>query len=151
MPVQRPKESIPAQTQLPAPLMVVRMRRRRRRPKTRDIVLGRKSVADWAAAWVESFALDKNCWVYAKLLLHSTITGLALSPFPFWGGMVKGRVECSIHFAHTQQFLSNAKLTLGGGVSWEFSCILRNAMMDIPIYGWLWVESIHLLHNASAT
>ena len=39
MPMQRPKESIPAQTQLPALFMVVRMRRRRR-PKTRDIVLG---------------------------------------------------------------------------------------------------------------
>ena len=49
MPIQRPKESIPAQTQLPALMMVVRMLRRR--PKRQGTLSwAEKSVADWAGA-----------------------------------------------------------------------------------------------------
>ena len=59
-----------------------------------------------------SFVLDKNCWVYAKWLLHSSVARLASSPYPFQARMVTGRVECSNHFVHTQPFLTNAKLTL---------------------------------------
>ena len=59
-----------------------------------------------------SFALDKNCWVCPKWLLHSTVAGLPRGHSRFETGMATGRVECSIHFAHTQQFLSNAKLNL---------------------------------------
>ena len=59
-----------------------------------------------------SFALDKNCWVWAKWLLHFTVAGLASSPFPFRACFKAVTVECNNHFLHTQQFLSNAKLTL---------------------------------------
>ena len=66
----------------------------------------------WIGRFRVSFALDKNCWVYTKWLIHSAVAGLASSQFPFRGGMTMKRVECSIHFAHTQQFLCNSKLTL---------------------------------------
>ena len=44
-------QSMPAQTQLPIPTMV-RMGKARLLLKTRDIVLCRKSVADWASRWM---------------------------------------------------------------------------------------------------
>ena len=53
------------------------------------------------------FALDKNCWVCAKWLLHSTL--LVAIPVSSRNG-----IKCSFNFAHTQQFLSNAKRTLPG-------------------------------------
>ena len=49
-------------------------------------------------------ALDKNCWVCRKLLLHSTVTGLASSSFPFRARFEAVTVECSNHFLHTEQF-----------------------------------------------
>ena len=57
-------------------------------------------------------ALDGNCWVCAIWLLHSTVAGLASSPFLFQDQNGQVTVECGNHFAHTQQFLSNAILTL---------------------------------------
>ena len=59
-----------------------------------------------------SFVLDKNCWVCAKWLLHSTVT--AMKRARNGNGEKAGPVtlECSNHFAHTQQFLSNIKFTL---------------------------------------
>ena len=59
-----------------------------------------------------SLELDRNCWVCAIWLLRPTVAGLALSPFPFQDQNGQVTVECSNHFAHTQQFLSNAILTL---------------------------------------
>ena len=59
-----------------------------------------------------SFALYKKCWVCAKWLLHSTVAGLASSPFSFWACFEAVTVECSNHFPHTQQFLPYTKLTL---------------------------------------
>ena len=59
-----------------------------------------------------SFALDKNCWVCRKWLLHSTVTGLASSPFPFRARFEAVTVGCSNHFLHTQQFFPRAKRTL---------------------------------------
>ena len=60
----------------------------------------------------DGFALDENCWVCAKWLLHSTVARLTCSPFLFqdWNGEVT--VECSNHFAHAQQFSSNANPSL---------------------------------------
>ena len=63
----------------------------------------------WVSLWElysrEGFALYRNCWVCAKWLLHSTVTLL----FQYWnknGDEVSPTtVECSNHFAHTQQFL----------------------------------------------
>ena len=59
-----------------------------------------------------SFAIDRKCWVCANWLLHSTVARLSSLPFPFRDRNGEVTVECSSHFAHTQQFLSNAKLTL---------------------------------------
>ena len=59
-----------------------------------------------------SLALDRNCWVCEIWLLHSTVTELASSPFLFQACFEAVTVECSNHFGHTTQFLSNAKLTL---------------------------------------
>ena len=49
-----------------------------------------------------SFALNKNFLVCAKWLLHSTVAGLASSPFPFQDRNGGVTVECSIHFACIQ-------------------------------------------------
>ena len=57
-------------------------------------------------------ALDRNCWVCRKCLLHSTVTGFASSPFLFRACFEAATVECSNHFLHTQQFLSRTKRTL---------------------------------------
>ena len=59
-----------------------------------------------------SFALDRNCWECAIWFLNSTVAELASSPFPFQACFEAVTVECSNHLQHTQQFLSNAKLTL---------------------------------------
>ena len=59
-----------------------------------------------------SFVLDKKCWACAKWLLHSTVIGLASLPFLFRARFESVTVECSNHFPHTQQFLSNTKLIL---------------------------------------
>ena len=64
-----------------------------------------------------SFALDKNCWVCGKWLLHSIVTASKESKRACNGNGDKASlatVESSNHFVHTQQFLSNAKLTLKG-------------------------------------
>ena len=59
-----------------------------------------------------SFALDKTCWVCTKWMLHST-RPVAIQSRNGNGNEVNlVTVECSNQFAHTQQFLSNAKLTL---------------------------------------
>ena len=58
------------------------------------------------------FALDENCWVCKKWLLHSTVAGLTSPPFLFQDQNGEVTVECSIHFLHTQQFLSSANRTL---------------------------------------
>ena len=50
------------------------------------------------------FALDENCLVCKKWLLHSTVTGLTSPPFLFEDQNGEVTVECSIHFLHTQQF-----------------------------------------------
>ena len=47
-----------------------------------------------------------------RLITNSTVARLTLSPFPFQERNGEVTVENSIHFAHTQQFLFNAKLTL---------------------------------------
>ena len=84
---------------------------------TRDFSVGhfRQQPMTFVVGAKVSFVLDRNCWVYTKWLLHSTVARLALTPFPFQDRNVKGTVECRIQFAHTQHFLSNAKLTLVGG------------------------------------
>ena len=51
-----------------------------------------------------SLALDKNCWVCAKWMLHSART-IAI-PAQNWNGdeASPATVECSNHFVHTHQF-----------------------------------------------
>ena len=46
--------------------------------------------------------LPISCWQSVAEL--ATVASLALLHFPFRGGMVTGQVECSINFAHGQQF-----------------------------------------------
>ena len=58
------------------------------------------------------FALDENCWVCKKWLLHSSFAGLTSPPFLIQDQNGEVTVECSIHFLHTQQFLSSANRTL---------------------------------------
>ena len=59
-----------------------------------------------------SFPLDKSCWVCAKWMLHSTCPVAILVSKQEWRQGSPATVECCNHFGHTQQFLSNAKLTL---------------------------------------
>ena len=69
-----------------------------------------------------SFELDKNCWVCPKWLKHSIVAGLPCRHSCFETRMATGQVECSIHFAHTQQLLSNGKLSLSSRLH---ACIRR--------------------------
>ena len=82
----------------------------------------------WEKLW--RFPLDENCWLCAKWLLHSTVVGLTSSPFLFlyWNGRVT--LECSIHFAHTQQFSSNRNLTL------------MRTLLDLSLKTWFGLKCI---------
>ena len=59
-----------------------------------------------------SFALDKNCWVCATWMLHSTRPVTIPSRNGNGDEASPAIVECSNHFADTQHFLSSAKLSL---------------------------------------
>ena len=68
----------------------------------RHKLTGAYAQPEWVLRWIKT----------AKWLRHSIVAGLASLPFPFWARFEAVTVECSNHFPHTQQFLSNAKLTL---------------------------------------
>ena len=86
--------------------------------------------------WIETAGYAQNgCYI---LLLHRH-SGLKT-------GMVTRRVECSNHFAHTQQFLSNAKRTLPPIQILNILLVYFNFWLTdwflqyrFRYYGWQWV------------
>ena len=107
-----------------------------------ELQLPPPTVARCIAETKVSFALDKNCYVCAKWMLHS-IRPVAI---PAWNRNNNeenpATVECSNHFAHTQQFLSNAKLTLILTMN-GFEC--RTMRQATKLSDWQWALGIFLL------
>ena len=71
--------------------------------------------------WV--FALLKNCWVNAKWMLHSTRFIVIPPRNGNCDEASPATAECINHFVYTQQFLSNAKLTLNLPIQTKFVAV----------------------------
>ena len=79
-----------------------------------------------------SFELHKNCWVCAKWMLHSTRFIVIPPRNGNCDEASPATAECINHFVYTQQFLSNAKLTLNLPIQTKFVALTEGRRVHWP-------------------